>query len=79
VPDIARKYGIGRDALLNAADRQELSIMRGPRQKLLVERAEIDRWLASRPYARRMKKIPSPGAENDWERRAEQQLKQLTG
>lgn len=48
-----KALGVGRDALLGAADRGELALARGPRRKLLVRRSELERWLASKPYQAR--------------------------
>lgn len=48
-----REHGVGRAALLGAADRGELAVSRGPRGRLQVRRSELDRWLASRPVERR--------------------------
>lgn len=46
-------FGVGRDALLGAADRGELALVRGPRNKLLVRRSALEAWRASRPYVPR--------------------------
>ena len=62
-----RALGVGRDALLAGAARGELKLTRGPRQKLQVERAELKRWLASKPYAIPAAKEPVPDLDA-WER-----------
>jgi hypothetical protein len=77
---IADGYGIKRDAVLNAGDRGELTIKRGPRQKLLVKRSEMERWLGSKPYLPRAPKISAPTSpSNDWERRASAELARVGG
>jgi hypothetical protein len=78
---IADRYGVKRDALLNAADRGELLLKRGPRRKLLVELAEIERWIASKPYLPRAPKISAPTSpsNDDWERRAADELGRIGG
>ena len=62
-----RAIGVGRDALLAGAARGELRLTRGPRQRLQVERGELWRWLASKPYAAPAAKEPAPDLDA-WER-----------
>jgi hypothetical protein len=62
-----RALGVGRDALLAAAARGEISVTRGPRQRLQVTRRELDRWLASRPYVPTAKTEPVASLA-EWER-----------
>ena len=61
-----KALGVGRDALLAAADRGELQVSRGPRQRLQVRKSELDRWLSSKPYQPRDRE-PAPDLEA-WER-----------
>ncbi|HTQ02957.1 MAG TPA: hypothetical protein VMI54_03840 [Polyangiaceae bacterium] len=49
------RYDVGRRALLAAVDRHELTVVRGARQKLLVSRLELERWLRSRPVQPRQR------------------------
>jgi len=49
VADCAAQYGVGRDALKRAAERGELAVTRGPRQRLQVRRSELRTWLESKP------------------------------
>jgi hypothetical protein len=44
------RYRVGRDAILAGARRGELELSRGPRRKLLVRAAELERWLTGRKY-----------------------------
>lgn len=44
------EFGIGVDGLKAAAARGELALSKGPRRRIQVSRAELLRWLASRPY-----------------------------
>jgi hypothetical protein len=46
---LRERYGLGRDAILGAVGRGELVASRGARGKILVSRAEVERWIASRP------------------------------
>jgi len=49
VATVREEYGIGRDALKAAEARGELELLRGPRNKLLVERGKLEAWRRSRP------------------------------
>jgi hypothetical protein len=49
VAECAERYNVGRDALKRAAERGELNVSRGPRQRLLVKRSALEAWLVSRP------------------------------
>lgn len=60
VAECSEGYGVGRDALKRAAERGELVVSRGPRQRLLVKRSALVAWLASKPLQ------PSE-ALDDWE------------
>jgi hypothetical protein len=60
-------YGIGRDALKNAADSGKIELVRGARGKILVRRSEVERWLASRPYSPRPRKAEQPANLEAWE------------
>lgn len=67
-----KALGVGRDALKAAAERGELEITRGPKQRLQVTRSELDRWLKSKPYAPKATNEPEPdqaALAADWERR----------
>jgi hypothetical protein len=79
LPALAREYGLKRGALLAAADRGELTVSRGPRQKLLISRAEIERFLSAKAYVPRAPKMTASvqAGANDWDARAEAQLREL--
>lgn len=83
-------YGVGRSALLNAAHRGELMLLRGARQRLLVRRDEIERWIESRrviPTLRDGRSIVAGGSppnrpaetEAEWQRRCDAQLAAMRG
>lgn len=46
-------YSVGRDALLAAESKGELKLQRASRGKILVSRAEIERWLRTRQWVPR--------------------------
>lgn len=50
VEECASRYRVGRDALRGAAQRGELEVSRGPRNRLLVQRGALEAWLRSRPF-----------------------------
>jgi hypothetical protein len=47
---VKEEYNIGRDALKAAAHRGELTLTRGPRGRLQVERGKLEAWQRSRKY-----------------------------
>ena len=49
VAECSKRFGVGRDAIKRAAERGELRVSRGPRQRILVRRADLEAWLVSRP------------------------------
>lgn len=49
VAECTKRFGVGRDAIKAAAARGELSVSRGPRQRLLVRRSALVAWLESKP------------------------------
>lgn len=73
-------YGVARDGLLAAASRGELDLHRGPRNRILVDRSELERWLRSRPHrpsARPRSEPPSDLAA--WDAEQERELQALRG
>jgi hypothetical protein len=73
------QYKIGRDGLLRAQRRDELRLVRGARNRIMVERSELERWIKSRPVHPR--KAPAPAATDleAWERQAEASLRSVGG
>jgi hypothetical protein len=69
------QHDVGRRALLAAAGRGEIAVMRGPRQKLLVSRLELERWLRSRPVPPRARKAGEVVDLEDWQRDAMSDVK----
>jgi hypothetical protein len=73
-------YGVGRDGLLAAAARGELELHRGPRNRVLVERVELERWLKSRPLLPPRRKPSEPEQSLDaWQEEQERELRALGG
>jgi hypothetical protein len=74
------EFGVGRDGLLAAHARGELQLCRGPRQKILVGRDEIERWLRSRPVKSPQSREPAaPSDLESWERETRADLRALAG
>lgn len=75
------EYRVGRDGLLAAGRRGELSLTRGPRNRVLVERQEIERWLKSRPLRPNQKAKPGPANDDlaSWDADAERELRAMGG
>lgn len=71
------EFGIGHDAVKAAAERGELTVSRGARGKLLIERAEIRRYIKSRPL--RPRKAAPAANLDDWDAQAERSLRSLNG
>jgi hypothetical protein len=70
-------YGIGHDGLLNASEKGGLQLVRGARNKILVERAELERYLKTRTVKPRK---AAPAADLDaWEAQAEKSLRSIGG
>ncbi len=67
------EYHVGRDGLLAAARRGELTLSRGPRNRVLVERQELERWLKSRPVRPRQRTAPANDLSS-WDADAEREL-----
>ena len=72
---VFERYRIGREAVLAGAKRGELELSRGPRRKLLVRAAELERWLTGRKYS--PVREPAPESMEEWERQADAQLAEL--
>lgn len=72
------EYGVARDGLLAAAGRGELTLCRGPRNRILVERQEIERWLKSRPHRPRPKTAPANDL-SEWDAETERELLAIGG
>lgn len=74
--EVHERYGVGRGALLAAARRGEVELFRGPRRKLLVRAADLERWLTTRKYS-----VPSRGPDPDtmdeWDREAEREFERF--
>lgn len=77
VEQTLEQYQVGRDALLNASDRGELHLVRGARNRIMVERAELERYIKSRPV--RPRKAAPASDLDDWEKQADLSLKALQG
>ena len=67
------QYHAGRESLMGAAERGEITLVRGARRRVMVERSELERWIKSRkvtPGPRR-----APAADLDaWEHDADRVL-----
>ena len=72
---VLERYRIGRDAILAAAKRGDLALSRGPRRKLPVRVAELERWLTGKKYVRNRE--PAPESMEEWERQVSHQLADL--
>jgi hypothetical protein len=72
------EYHVGRDGLLAAARRGELVLSRGPRNRVLVERQEMERWLKSRPLKPRERVAPANDLAS-WDVEAERELRAVGG
>lgn len=73
------RYSIGRDGLKAAAERGELTLQRGARGKIMVRESELRRWLESRPYQARPRKVEAETDLDAWEREQEAELARLGG
>jgi hypothetical protein len=76
------EYGVARDGLLAAAARGEITLSRGPRNRIQVERQEIERWMKARPFAPRRKRRVAVEPANDldtWSIEAERALRATGG
>lgn len=72
------QYNFGRDALLNAQRRGELELVRGARNRIMVERAALETYIKSRPVARPRKVAPADDL-GSWEAQAEKALRSVGG
>lgn len=73
VDQVLAEFGVGRDSLKAAAERGELSLSRGARGKLLIERSAVRAWIKSRPVQPR--KVTPPVSDLEcWEAEAERAL-----
>jgi hypothetical protein len=71
------EFGLGHNAIKTAAERGDLAVSRGARGRLMVERAEIRRYIKSRPV--RPRNAPPAANLTDWDRQAERSLRGLKG
>lgn len=72
------EFGLGREAVKAAVARGELKAFTGARRKILVARAEVERWIASRPYTPGPRRI-APADMNAWDAQVEAELKRMSG
>jgi hypothetical protein len=80
VDQTLEQYQIGRDGLLNASRRGEIALVRGARNRIMVERSELERWIKSRPVQPRKAPVEPPAADLDaWDRQAEASLRSVGG
>jgi hypothetical protein len=78
VDQTLEQYRIGRDGLLNASGRGELHLVRGARNRIMVERSELERWIKSRPVQPRKAPAAPAAADLDaWDRQAEASLRSV--
>lgn len=76
LPELKRRYGLGRGTVLAAVDRGELEASRGARGAILVRHDVVESWLHSRPVKPRQR----DGAANDltdWDARVRADLDRL--
>lgn len=73
------QYGIGRDGLLAAAERGEIELTRGPRNRLQVTRDEIERYLRSKPHRPRLRRAEPANDLEQWSAVAERELRAIGG
>lgn len=71
------EFGIGHNAIKAAAERGDLSVSRGSRGRLMVERGELRRYIKSRPV--RARRAAPAATLDDWERDAERSLRSIAG
>jgi hypothetical protein len=76
VDQAQNQYGFGRDALLNASQ-GGLTLVRGSRNRIMVERAALEAYIKSRPVVQRTRKAPADLGE--WDQQAERALVGLKG
>ena len=72
---VFERYRIGRDAILAGANRGDLELSRGPRRKLLVRAAELERWLTGRRYS--PVREATPETMEEWERQVRRKFPDL--
>jgi hypothetical protein len=80
VDQTLEQYRIGRNGLLNVSRRCERAIVRGARNRIMVERSELEPWVKSRPVQPR--KAPAQPPAGDLEacdREAEPSLRAVGG
>lgn len=78
VDQVQSEFGVGRDSLKAAADRGELTLSRGARGKLLIERSAVRAWIKSRPVQPRKAAAPVTDLDS-WELEAEATLRSSGG
>jgi hypothetical protein len=72
---VFERYRVGRGAILAGANRGDLELSRGPRRKLLVRAAELERWLTGRKYW--PVREPAPESMEEWERQVRRKFPDL--
>lgn len=74
---IKEETGLGHDGVKAAISRGELKASRGPRQKILVARSELRRFMQATPVQPRKAK---PAADlGDWDAQADAALRKIGG
>ena len=73
------EYGVGRDGLIAAESRGEISLSRGSRNRTLVERQEIERYLKSRPRPAPRRKTAPANDLGEWDAETQRELRALGG
>jgi len=79
VDQALEQYGFGRDALLNANRAGKLELIRGSRNRIMVERSALEAYIKARPVQPR-KAAAAPAADLDaWEAQAAAALRSVGG
>jgi hypothetical protein len=68
------QYHAGRESLMAAASRGELTLVRGGHRRVMVERAELERWIKSRPVVPGPRRAPAADLDA-WDAQADRALK----
>jgi len=72
------EYHAGREALMAAAERNEITLVRGARRRVMVERSEIERWIKSRKVTPGPRRAPAADLDH-WEAEANRALRVVGG